>query len=211
MNLDRLLLIHLSHNCLCVTFRMPGRHRGIGMNRPKKKKVEAREEVVEAPEETGITGEVERSPSPVPPVPPTAPSPGRVKRKEAQDESEKLYEEYQVYEGLRCDAEKEFVVAERIHEVKMRRIDAALLVLCAIVAVGRQLGLGDVHAVGFSRAGSVLGISVEWAAALGAQRSLLARERARAMSRTAGCCCRTVVTAFAWADLGCTFDSDNDL
>ena len=35
------------------------------MNRPKKKKVEAREEVVEAPEETGITGEAERSPSPV--------------------------------------------------------------------------------------------------------------------------------------------------
>ena len=95
------------------------------MNRPKKKKVEAREEVVEAPEETGITGEAERSPSPVPPVPPTVLSPGGVKRKEAQDESEKLYEEYQVYDGLRDEAEREFVVAERIHEAKMRRIDAA--------------------------------------------------------------------------------------
>ena len=36
------------------------------MNRPKKKKVEAREEAVELPDETGITGEAERAPSPPP-------------------------------------------------------------------------------------------------------------------------------------------------
>ena len=95
------------------------------MNRAKKKKVEAREEVVEAPEETGITGEAERSPSPPPAEPAAAPSPGRMKRKQAQDEAEELYAEYKAYDELRSDAEKEFTLAQRIYDAKMRRIDAA--------------------------------------------------------------------------------------
>ena len=71
--------------------------------------------------------------------------------------------------------------------------------------------LADAHAVDPSRAGSVPGIRVDCAAALEVLESLRARERTRAMSRHRGCPCRTFCTAFARADLGRTFDLDNDL
>ena len=61
----------------CPQIGMPfGKNKKLSMPKAKKKKVPAREEVVEAPNETGITGEAERAPSPTPAEPAAAPSPG---------------------------------------------------------------------------------------------------------------------------------------
>ena len=87
----------------------------------------------------------------------------------------------------------------------------ALSFRCAVEAVGSAMRLADAHAVDPSRAGSMPGFHVGWAAALEVPKSVYARERARAMSRHRGCPYRTFCTAFAWADLRRTFDLDNDL
>ena len=81
----------------------------------------------------------------------------------------------------------------------------------AVQAVGSALVLRHAQDVDPSRAVSVPGTHVDWPVALDVLLSLDARERARAVSRTPGAPCRTICTAFARADLGRTFDLDNDL
>jgi hypothetical protein len=106
-----------------------GKNKRLSAPRPKKKKVEAREEAIMAASENENPQEIacedaEVSIHPAKCAGPRA-SPGGIKRKQAEEELEDLYVEYYVRDELSSDADKELSVHQRLYDAKMRRIDEA--------------------------------------------------------------------------------------
>ena len=103
-----------------------GKNKGLSMPRPIKNKVPAREEASEISDVTGVTGTEVDATHPPPPEHPhpsaVAPSPGRLKRKQAESEWEDLHGEWQAWEELNGEAERELAVALRLYDAKQRRI-----------------------------------------------------------------------------------------
>ena len=102
-----------------------GKNKRLAMPKANKKKVPAREEMPEIGNEAGVNGAEVLPPAPAPTEEPQAPSPGRLKRKQAKDECEELYMEYEAYRELDCEAEKELTMRTHLYGAKMRRIDAS--------------------------------------------------------------------------------------
>ena len=106
-----------------------GKNKRLAAPRPKKKKVEAREEAImaasenENPQENVCEdAEVISQPAKCAALPA---SPGRHKRKQAEEELEDLCIEYYMRDELSSDADKELSVHQRLYDAKMRRIDEA--------------------------------------------------------------------------------------
>jgi hypothetical protein len=99
------------------------KNKGLAYKRPKKTKVAAREEAPESTDDTGVTGAEEPPPAPARIEQPLAPSPGRRKRKEAQDECDDLRVEFEAYQRLNAEAEKELHMQERLYQAKQARIE----------------------------------------------------------------------------------------
>ena len=107
-----------------------GKNKRLAAPRPKKKKVEAREEAIMAASENENTqenacedAEVSSQPAKCAALPA---SPGRLKRtQQAAEELEDLFLEYYVRDELSSDADKELSVHQRLYDAKMRRIDEA--------------------------------------------------------------------------------------
>ena len=103
------------------------RQKGVGMRKPKKKKVEARQEASDAAREQDAAEEeleeVAAAPTTAPVEAPAKKSPGKRKREEAKDEMIDLYELFDIAKELEVDARKRFKLAERIYEAKQRRIE----------------------------------------------------------------------------------------
>jgi hypothetical protein len=109
-----------------------GKNKRLSAPRPKKKKVEAREDAeyyALTAEVTDEPAEETSPPSPIAPASASAPapalSPGGVKRQAAQDELDDLYVEFMAHEEVGAEAERSLALAERIYEAKERRLDAA--------------------------------------------------------------------------------------
>ena len=100
-----------------------GKNKALAVQRPKKKKVAAREEAPESTDDTGITGVELPLPVPARPEQPLAPSPGRHKRKHAQDECDELHIEFSAAQALDAEASRELTMQERLYQAKMKRIE----------------------------------------------------------------------------------------
>ena len=100
-----------------------GKNKALAVQRPKKKKVAAREEAPESTDDTGISGVEVPLPDPAHVELPLAPSPGQPKRKQAQVECDMLHMEFEAWQRLDAEAEKELHTQERLYEAKQRRIE----------------------------------------------------------------------------------------
>jgi hypothetical protein len=97
----------------------------VGMKRAKKTKVAARKEALQMATDSACPGAEVEAPALEPADPPQAPSPGRAERKQAEEELEELFIEYDALEELDGDAAKELTCAKRIFEAKQRRIETS--------------------------------------------------------------------------------------
>jgi hypothetical protein len=123
-----------THTCLSVhASQMPyGKNKRLSAPRPKKKKVEAREDAVHEaitsndPNEHIEDGQTLACAAPAPASDATlAPSPGRAKRQAAEVELDELRISFLLDEELNADAERELNMHERLYEAKMKRVDDA--------------------------------------------------------------------------------------
>ena len=109
-----------------------GKNKRLSAPRPKKKKVEAREDAeyealtsnvaVEHAEDVGALSSL--APAPASDVK-LAASPGRAKRQAAEAELDELYATWLVDEETMAEADKELSMQERLYAAKMKRIDEA--------------------------------------------------------------------------------------
>ena len=108
-----------------------GKNKKLSAPRPKKTKVQAREEESEEAEEDGFDEELANDaenkdpakPAPIPDAQP-APSPHRLKVEAAEEELLELQAEYEVREEISQQADAQLATAQRLYDAKMRRLDA---------------------------------------------------------------------------------------
>ena len=109
-----------------------GKNKRLSAPRPKKKKVEAREDAEYKTLTSNVANEHvedDDAHSSIAPAPASdaklASSPGRAKRQAAEAELTELYETWLVDEEMFTQAENELSMQERLYAAKMRRIDEA--------------------------------------------------------------------------------------
>ena len=106
-----------------------GKNKGLSMPRANKKNASARDEVYESDGDTGATGAevgAPSHPSPEHSQPSVvATSPGLLKRKQSEREWQELNGEWEAWEELDGEAERELTMALRLYDAKKRRIEKA--------------------------------------------------------------------------------------
>ena len=117
---------------VCATQMPFGKKKKLSMPRAQKTKVSARAETRLSNDETGVTGSEDAcraaptlAASTCMDAPVVAASPGAVKRKQATEECNELFAEFEAWETLDGEAEVELALAKRLYDAKVRRIDKA--------------------------------------------------------------------------------------
>ena len=105
-----------------------GRNKGLSAPRPKKKKVEVREEEPKETFDDGIFEEDTENGVNIDPAAPSdakpALSPHRLKVQAAEDELLELEVEWEVRQEISAQTAAQFATCQRLYDAKMRRLDA---------------------------------------------------------------------------------------